>query len=156
MERVQVIFPPSPSPSLLCWLRIFVIAMCSKQLPGGYIITAKNLNSPKVSFIIYVCFSSLYFLSQLFTIPYAKKIPTFRGSEWVYMVQKPALSTPECKKASQVIPGGQQEEEHGDLNQGKHSIIYFSRVWVTVTGPVSWSLVTPSHPQSIHNPIQSP
>ena len=41
---------------------------------------------------------------------------TFRGFECGYMVQIDALSTPECQ-VSQVIPGGQQEGEHGVVDQ---------------------------------------
>ena len=46
--------------------------------------------------------------SGLFTPPI-----TFRGSECAYIVQIHALSTPEVQEESKVIPGGQEEGEHG-------------------------------------------
>ena len=51
---------------------------------------------------------------------------TFKGSEWAYIVQIDALSTPKVSgsvdRVSQIIPGGQQEGEHGVVHQvqGEH------------------------------------
>ena len=43
---------------------------------------------------------------------------TFRGSEWAYMVKCPKY----LRKVTQIIPGGQQEGEHGVVQGLVHGV----------------------------------